>query len=254
MATTTAVFDLFTDLFDNLSVDRLKQMTRPLRAAGLWPSGKGGRGGAGAAQVNAEHLAALVLAVFTEMPPPKVLGAVQLYGNFRPLMAWLEGRGDTPKFVAWNGKFSMLKGPIHKFMNEKAGQQPFTVPNPEYKFLFMPDKTVLEVFTELIEVGRDPALDLTRLKFTIDHTSSEIRFYVLENYEGDWRQARPIWHQLYMPLPAGKTFWDLEKPEEFVYPGIDFARARDPVPENLPIIHATSFNGGIFRLIGLVYA
>ena len=261
MATTKAIFDLFTEIFDDLSVDELKQLTRPLRAAGLWPSGKGGRAGAGAAQVNYEHLAALALAVFTKMPPPKVLEAVQLYGNLRPGIAQqIEGHGDTTRWAAWGGKFSMLKGSIHKFMNEKAGQQTFTVPNPDYKFLFMPDKTILEVFAELIEAGRNPTLDLSRLKFTIDHTSSEIRLYILENHiEADWQQAQHMWYQSYWPLPAGESPMDvgeeLATGKEYVYPGKDFAdeRARYPIPETLPITRKTAVSGRAFRLVGLVY-
>ena len=230
----------------------------------MWPSGKGGRAGAGAAQVNTKHLAALALAVFTEMPPPKVLGAVTLYGNFRPLMAWKpERRGDTTTSPKWNGKFSMLKGPIRKFMNERAGR-PSYKPDPESKFQFMPGVTILGVFAELLEAGRKPALDLSRFKFAIDHTMNSIRFSILENHV-NWREARSIWEQLYVPLPPNMGLFEMRELAEevegepiantlFDYPGRKFDEERKSDSQNISVTNLTNINGTIFRLIGLVNA
>ena len=262
MATTKAVFDLFTAIFDDLSVDELKQLTRPLRAAGLWPSGKGGRAGAGAAQVNTEHLAALTLAVFTRMPPPKVLGAVTLYGNFRPLQAWIfERHGDEITPAKWNGKFSTLKGPIRKFMNERAGRALFKT-EPKFKFQFMPGVTILGVFAELLEAGRNPALDLSRLHFVIDHSINSIIFSILENHV-NWQEARWIWRQLYIPLPPNKGLIEMKEHIEedgggpiantiFDYPGREFDVERGLGLKKLPIIRTSKIGGEIFRMIGAI--
>ena len=264
MATTKAVFDLFTDLFSDMSVDELKQLTRPLRAAGLWPSGKGGRAGAGAAQVNTEHLAALTLAVLTRMPPPKVLGATTLYGNFRPLQAWIfERRGDAITSAKWNGKFSTLKGPIRKFMNERAGRALFKT-EPKYKFQFMPGVTILGVFAELLEAGKNPALDLSRLNFVIDHSITSIIFSILENHV-NWREARWIWRQLYIPLPPNKGLVEMRDLVEevgdgpiantiFDYPGREFDEGRGLGLKKLPVIRTSNIGGEIFRTIGGINA
>ncbi len=78
MASTTS---LIQSLSEALGVPRetVDWAARQLREAGLFPVGKGGRGGAGAAEVTAAHAVSLLLALLAGEPPTKATKFVPRY-------------------------------------------------------------------------------------------------------------------------------------------------------------------------------
>ena len=78
MTSTTSLIQGFSEAL-GVPRETVDWAARQLREAGLFPIGKGGRGGAGAAAVEVEHAVTLLLAVMTGAPVTKAVEVLNIY-------------------------------------------------------------------------------------------------------------------------------------------------------------------------------
>ena len=123
---------------------------RYLREAGLLPAGARG-GGKGAAHVNDEHLATLLLGLISITTTTRSPETVKLYGTFKA--NWVEG--DMQK---------ILRAPLRRFIAEHAAEGVDRINHK--KTFFMPQISFLSVIAALITAFREGRLDSLSSLFT----------------------------------------------------------------------------------------